>query len=227
MDHQVDNRRLVPALKAAFLKAGGTLREHCPVERVHLEPGGPFALELGGAGTQEARRLVLAAGSWSGLIPGLSEALRPLVRPVKGQMLCIQAAPDLLRHVVRTPDCYIVPRGDGRLIVGATVEEMGFDKQLTVGGCFELLRGAWRAIPGVYELPVAELWAGLRPGSRDNAPLLGETEIPGFFLATGHYRNGILNTPVTALWMSELILGAQPTPFQQRFSPRRFAAAGA
>ncbi|MCH8885544.1 MAG: glycine oxidase ThiO [SAR324 cluster bacterium] len=220
-DHQVDNRKLVEALKAAFLKAGGALHEQTPVERLVLhENGAPSVL----AGNREWRhqRLLLTAGSWSGMIPGLDGALRPWVRPVKGQILAIQAGPETLRHNIRTPDVYIVPRLDGRLIVGATVEEMGFDRTLTVGGIFELVRGAWRAIPAVYEMPLAETWCGFRPGSRDNAPIIGETEIPAFFIATGHYRNGILNTPVTAEVMSEIMLGGQPPEFLAPFSPLRF-----
>ena len=156
------------------------------------------------------------------MIPGLDGAVRPWVRPVKGQIMDIQDGPETLRHNIRTPDVYIVPRLDGRLIVGATVEEMGFDRTLTVGGIFELVRGAWRAIPAVYEMPLAETWCGFRPGSRDNAPIIGETEIPAFFIATGHYRNGILNTPVTAEVMSEIMLGGQPPEFLAPFSPLRF-----
>lgn len=221
-DHQVDNRLLVAALKAGFLKAGGTLHEHTPAEEVRLLDDGPPAVIAGGREWRH-ERLLLAAGSWSGLIPGLDGALRPWVRPVKGQILAIRAPADLMRHNVRTPDVYIVPRVDGRLIVGATVEEMGFNRDLTVGGVFELLRGAWRALPGVYEMPVHEIWCGFRPGSRDNAPILGETEIPGFFIATGHYRNGILNTPVTAHYLSEAMLGGELPEFFAPFSPRRFS----
>ena len=221
-DHQVDNRLLVDALKAAFLQAGGTLHEHTPVDEVRLlEDGPPAVLAAGRQWRHE--RLVLAAGSWAGTIPGLDGALRPWVRPVKGQILAIRAPADLLRHNVRTPDVYIVPRVDGRLVVGATVEEMGYNRDLTVGGVFELLRGAWRAIPGVYEMPIDEIWCGFRPGSRDNAPILGETEIPGFWIAAGHYRNGILNTPVTAHYLSQAILGAPLPEFLAPFSPRRFA----
>jgi glycine oxidase len=141
---------------------------------------------------------------------------------VKGQILAIRTEPGTIRHNVRTPDVYMVPREDGRLVVGATVEEMGFNRDLTVGGIFELLRGAWRAIPGLYELPLHETWCGFRPGSRDNAPILGETEIPGLFLATGHYRNGILNTPVTAFHMATAILDGKTPDVLAPFSPRRF-----
>ncbi len=221
-DHQVDNRLLADALRSAFLQAGGVLHEHTPVEAVHLHDDGPPSVSAGGRELRH-ERLLLTAGAWSGLIPGIDGALRPWVRPVKGQILAIQAPDDLLRHNIRTPDVYIVPRVDGRLVVGATVEEMGFNRDQTVGGVFELLRGAWRAIPGVYELPMQEIWCGFRPGSRDNAPILGETEMPGFFIATGHYRNGILNTPVTAHYMAEAVLGGTLPEFLAPFSPLRFA----
>lgn len=220
-DHQVDNRKLAGALKAAFLKEGGKLHEHTAVEEVILREGSPPLVKAGDR-EWDFQRVVLAAGSWSGLIPGLAAALRPWVRPVKGQILAIRTEPGTLRHNVRTPDVYMVPREDGRLIVGATVEEMGFNRDLTVGGIFELLRGAWRAIPGLYELPLQETWVGFRPGSRDNAPILGETEIPGLFLATGHYRNGILNTPVTAFHMATAILDGKTPDVLAPFSPRRF-----
>ena len=113
---------------------------------------------------------------------------------------------------------YLVPRTDDRLIIGATSEEMGFDTRLTVGGMFELLRGAWEVVPGIYELPILETWAGLRPGSRDNAPILGKTKVENLIYATGHYRNGILLTPITAYEIAKLILSGETseiiTPFQ-------------
>ena len=221
-DHAVDNRLLVDALKAAFLQSGGTLHERTPVEELRLLDDGPPAVRAGGREWRH-ERLLLAAGSWSGLIPGLDGALRPWVRPVKGQILAIRAPEGLLRHNLRTPDVYVVPRLDGRLVVGATVEEMGFNTDLTVGGVLELLRGVWRALPGVFEMPIHEIWCGFRPGSRDNAPILGETEIPGFWIATGHFRNGILNTPVTAHYLSQAMLGGGLPEFLAPFSPQRFS----
>ena len=114
-------------------------------------------------------------------------------------MLALQMDPaaPLLRHVLWLPRGYLVPRNDGRLIVGATVEERGFDAGLTAGGMLALLEGAWRAVPAIEELPIAEIWVGFRPGSRDDAPMLGPSGIDGLVVATGHHRNGILLTPVT------------------------------
>jgi len=156
---------------------------------------------------------VLAAGAWSRNIPGLPDAARPPVRPLKGQMLAIQM-PDgaaLLDHVVWgpgnsiVPSIYLAPKSDGRLVVGATVEEMGFDTALTAGGLLELLRLTWDVLPAVYDQPVVESWAGLRPASRDDAPILGPTAVDGLVLATGHHRNGILLAPVTARAMARYL----------------------
>jgi glycine oxidase len=131
------------------------------------------------------------------------------------------AAP-LLRHVVWTPRVYLVPREDGRLIVGATSEERGFNNDLTAGGVYSLLEGAWRALPSVEELPIDEMWVGFRPGSRDDAPLLGPGEIEGLVYATGHHRNGILLTPVTADSIARYILTGEVAEVIRPFAISRF-----
>ncbi len=140
-------------------------------------------------------------------IAGLPPDRRPPVRPVKGQMFALRmdAAAPLLNHVLWAPGAYLVPRRDGRLIVGATVEEKGFDDKITAGGMLTLLEAAWRAIPAIEELPIDEIWVGHRPGSRDDAPVLGRGPLEGLFYATGHHRNGILLAPVTADTMAKLI----------------------
>lgn len=212
MDHQVDNRKLVDALKAAFLKAGGNLHEQTEVTEVRCEDGHYQGVVAGGR-EWPGGRLVVAAGSWSGLLPGLPEAVRPPVHPVKGQMFSLRSpAPDFLTRVIRSPRIYIAPKGSGVINFGATVEEMGFNRELTAGGLYSLLKGAWEVIPGAYDLPVVEMWSGFRPGSRDNAPLLGETSIKGLFMATGHHRHGILFAPATSIYMSQLILEGRVPP---------------
>jgi glycine oxidase len=147
------------------------------------------------------------------------------VRPIKGQMLALRMDPaaPLLRHVVWTPRVYLVPREDGRLIVGATTEERGFNSDLTAGGVYSLLEGAWRALPSVEELPIDEMWVGFRPGSRDDAPLLGPGEIEGLVYATGHHRNGILLTPVTADSIARYILEGEVAEVIRPFAMSRFA----
>ncbi len=223
-DYQVDNRLMVEALQRAYQASGGVLHENCPIERIVTENGVATGVQMQD-GLHEADVVVLSAGCWSAQIDGLPDAIMPPVRPVKGQMLALQMEEGInIKAVIRTvrarypTSVYLVPRSDGRLIVGATSEEMGFDTRLTVGGIFELLRGAWEVVPGVYELPVLETWAGLRPGSRDNAPILGKTPIENLIYATGHYRNGILLTPITAYEITKLILTGETSetiaPFQ-------------
>ncbi len=121
------------------------------------------------------------------------------------------------------PGVYLVPRVDGRLIIGATVEEKGFDPSLTAGGVLDLLRGTWEALPGMTELPIVEMWVGHRPTSRDDAPILGPTPIDGLVMATGHHRNGILLTPVTADAVSHYILTGKVMPAIEPFSINRFS----
>ena len=133
------------------------------------------------------------------------------------------AAP-LIRHVVWVPKGYLVPRNDGRLVIGATVEERGFDESLTAGGVFALLETAWRALPAVEDLAIDELWVGFRPGSRDDAPILGATPVDGLVLATGHHRNGILLAPVTAEALARLVLTGQPLAGTEPFGIARFAS---
>ena len=228
-DHQVDNRAMVEALIEAFRRADGTLHEDTPVDKIEIVNGKAYGIWVNGD-LEEADVIVLAAGCWSNDIDGLPEIVQPPVRPVKGQMLALQMEEGIvLEKVIRAPrakyptDVYLVPKDDGRLVIGATSEEMGFDTRLTAGGLFELLRGTWEAVPGIYDLPVIETWAGLRPGSRDNAPILGETGVENLIMATGHYRNGILLTPITAREIASLILTGEKSetiaPFQlSRFS---------
>ena len=212
-DHQVDNRLMVKALQRAYQRYGGALHENNTVETIEIENGIATGIKTQDGEKHNGDVIVLSAGCESAQIQGLPDDVRPPVRPVKGQMLALQMEAGItVKNVIRTvrarypTSVYLVPRTDGRLIVGATSEEMGFDTRLTAGGVFELLRGAWEAVPGIYELPLLETWTGLRPGSRDNAPILGKTPVENLIYATGHYRNGILLTPITAYEISKLIL---------------------
>jgi glycine oxidase len=222
-DHQVDNRLAVAALREAFLRAGGVLRENAPVAGIVVENGRATGILTDGE-RHLADTVVLAAGAWSRNLPGLPEAARPPVRPVKGQMLALDMPADrpLVTHVVVRPDVYLVPRNDGRLLVGATAEEMNFDTRLTAGGLYELLRHAWEVLPGIYDLPVAEAWAGLRPTSRDDAPILGPGPLPGLVYATGHHRNGILLAPITAEVVANYILTGKLAEEARPFTMERF-----
>ena len=227
-DYQVDNRRMVTALQRAYQASGGVLHEKSAIERVVIKNGIATGVQVHD-NFQEADIVILSAGCWSAQIAGIPDANLPPVRPVKGQMLALQMEEGItIKSVIRTVRArypvpvYLVPRADGRLIVGATSEEMGFDTRLTVGGVFELLRGAWEAVPGVYELPILETWTGLRPGSRDNAPILGKTPIENLIYATGHYRNGILLTPITAYEIAKLILTGETSEIIAPFQLDRF-----
>lgn len=164
-------------------------------------------------------KVVNCAGAWSGQIGS-----HPLpTRPVKGQMLCLAMHPrNLLKHVIRTPDVYLIPRSDGRLLVGATVEEAGFDKRTDPDTIQRLHRAALKLVPKLTDARILEDWAGLRPGTPDNLPILGATEIPGYYAATGHFRDGILLAPITALVMADVIEGRNPEYDLAPFSPSRF-----
>ncbi len=224
-DHQANNRQVVRALCGAFLAAGGRLHENCPVTGLDLAAGRVRGL-WAGERRVSADVVVLAAGPWSQELPGLPEAARPPVRPVKGQMLALAMREDapLVSHVLWAPGVYLVPRHGGRLVIGATVEEKGFDDRLTAGGIFALLEAAWRAVPAIEELPIDEMWVGFRPTSRDDAPILGPSPLDGLVVATGHHRNGILLAPATAEALAHLILEGALPEVARPFTLARFSA---
>jgi glycine oxidase len=228
-DHQVDNRKLTQALRIAAESAGAKIREHCPVKEIAVARGRATGIALEDGTMVPADKVVLAAGAWSRGIGGLPTDRRPPVRPVKGQMLALRmdAAAPLLNHVLWAPGAYLVPRRDGRLIIGGTVEEKGFDDKITAGGMLTLLEAAWRAVPAIEELPIDEIWVGHRPGSRDDAPILGRGPLEDLFYATGHHRNGILLAPVTADAMARLVLDDVVEPAIRPFGLERFLPARA
>ncbi len=163
--------------------------------------------------------VVNCAGAWSGQLPPHSLP----TRPVKGQMLCLAAETrDLLRHVIRAPEIYLVPRSDGRILVGATVEEAGYDKRTDAATIQRMQHAAVHLVPALAQARMLEAWAGLRPGSPDNLPILGAAAIAGYFVATGHFRDGILLTPVTAHVVAQLLTGEKPDYDLSPFSPMRF-----
>jgi glycine oxidase len=220
-DHQVDPRLVMAALRAAYVAAGGRLFEHCAVTGVDLEGGRVAGLATAGGGCR-ARTVVLTAGAWTGdlLPPGLIVPVRPL----KGQALAVRTTGDTgtLAHIVWTEQIHMAPKGDGRLIVGATVEERGFDDAVTAGGLFALLEGARRAFPAIEEMAIDAVWTGFRPSSIDDAPILGPTSIPGLVLATGHHRNGYLLAPATAFAIEALIADGALPVLAQPFGSDRF-----
>lgn len=218
---QVDNRALGGALARCFVRAGGTLVPNEAVIRIESDLTRAFAVRTP-FGYHEADAFVLAAGAWSGTIDGLPPDALPPVRPVKGEMLAL-APPRgtaLPGRVVLADDAYLVPRGD-RLLVGATLEDAGFDTALSDAAEDWLSAKALSAMPALREWRIVEHWAGLRPGSPDGLPLLGKSALPGLFIASGQYRNGILFAPSVAEILSRSVLEQSPGP--KAFDPRRFA----
>jgi glycine oxidase len=224
-DHQVDPRRLMHALAAAIRGRGGTIVEDARVLRVQAAGEG-YEVHVDAEGQQLGERfaqVVLAGGAWTGQIEA---PLPPLpVRPVKGQVLRLRGE-RLISRVVRTPDVYLVPRDDGELVVGATMEEQGFDARVMAGPVLDLLREAWRCLPGIYDIELAETCAGFRPALRDHMPAIGLAHAPGLFVATGHFRNGIELAPVTAQLLAEQMETSNASPLLEPFAPGRFAEAG-
>ncbi|MFC9960537.1 glycine oxidase ThiO [Streptomyces nigra] len=229
-DHQIDPRRLTGALLAACERAGVTFHRTW-AERLDVTADRATGVTTTDGTRLAADRVVLAAGSLSGRLAGVPDAVRPPVRPVKGQVLRLTVpkglAPFLsrtVRAVVRGSQVYLVPRENGELVVGATSEELGWDTTVTAGGVYELLRDAHELVPGITELPLTETRAGLRPASPDNAPLLGPTALDGLLLATGHGRNGVLLAPVTGDVLAHVLTSGELPDVARDFTPLRFAA---
>ena len=228
-DHQIDPRRLARALVAACERAGVTFHRTW-TERLDVVRDRATGVTTTDGTELGADQVVLAAGSLSGRLAGVPDQVLPPVRPVKGQVLRLTVpqryAPFLSRTVramVRGSQVYLVPRESGELVVGATSEELGWDTTVTAGGVYELLRDAHELVPGITELPLTETRAGLRPGSPDNAPLLGPTALDGLLLATGHYRNGVLLTPVTGDALAHALATGELPDEARPFTPKRFA----
>jgi glycine oxidase len=222
-DYQIDNRVVVEALKDALLARGGDLVENTPVESVRGDGSECTGVVTVGGGSYPAGTTVLAAGCWSGTMEGLPPKVTPKVRPVKGQIVSLgrDASCDLNR-VIRAPDAYLLPKGDGRILVGATEEEMGFDTTPTAGPVMRLIERAWEAVPAIYDLPIESIDVGLRPGTRDHEPLIGNSGVDNLFYATGHYRHGILLAPVTAYALCDLVMDDVSAEWLSPFSPSRF-----
>ena len=222
-DHQVDNRQLVQALHEAFLRSGGRLHENTSVQAIEVISGQAKGVEIDGI-RREADMVLLAAGAWSYDIDGVPKVARPPVRPLKGQVIALQMEPraPIVDRVIWGPGIYLVPRRDGTLILGATVEEKGFDNDLTAGGIFRLLEAAWEILPQIEELPIKDMWVGFRPTSRDDAPILGPTPVEGLVVATGHHRNGVLLAPVTIDAVSAFMLDGTVTESVEPFGIGRF-----
>ena len=227
LDGQVDPRSVLKALREAYLRAGGELREHCPVRSVEIEND-----RVRGIGTSDGTvptdKVVVAAGAWSGQISGVPEAARPPVHPVKGQMVALGTDPQNrpLTHIVFGRGGYYIPRTDGRLVVGTTMEAAGFDTTNTVTGILGILRRASETVPQVGTLPIVEMWTGLRPRSTDGAPVLGPTSVDGLVMATGHFHVGVVLAPITAQLIGRCLLDDKVPDAMAPFGIGRFQGAG-
>ncbi|MGO9458348.1 MAG: glycine oxidase ThiO [Acidimicrobiales bacterium] len=224
-DHQVDNRRLLDALLEACRDAGVGMVEEAVGS---LELGGDGAVSgvtLDDGSRLRAGSVVVAAGAHSGCLGGVPVGALPAVRPVKGHIVRLRGPEPLIdrtvRGLVHGRPCYLVPRQDGSLVVGATAEERGFDRTVQAGAVHDLLDDARTLVPGIDELELVECRAGLRPGSADNGPFVGWTAVPGLAVATGHYRNGVLLAPLTALAVAALLAGGDVPSALSGFGPQR------
>jgi glycine oxidase len=206
-DIQVENRRLLSALANSVNKLGVTIATQTTVDSLIIEGNRVHGVQTS-RGVINTSTAVIAAGTWSSFIKTSPQS--PMIEPVRGQMVCLEARPQLTRHVIYTPRGYIVPRQDGRLLAGSTSEHAGFAKCVTAGGIAAILRNALEISPAISDLPVVDTWAGLRPHAAGGLPVLGPYgEIDGLFYATGHYRNGILLAPLTGELISEAIISSQ------------------
>jgi len=204
-DYQVDNRKLALALAAAAMRAGVRLRVGLAATRVRANGERVLGVEAR-TETLVAGTVINAAGSWARLIGGVPSRLCPPIRPLHGQMVSLSMPPEpLVQHVLRTSQIGLVPRQDGRLLVGPTCEERGYDKAVTAGGVHQLLHGALEAAPGLADLPLYSTWSGLQPSTPDGWPVLGRTDLEGWILACGHGPHGILLTPATAELIADLV----------------------
>jgi len=218
-ERSVDPRALTPAALKAARRLGVDVSSGEEVIAVNLSDG-----RVSGVTTRRtsflAAKVVNCAGAWSGQIAPYAFP----ARPVKGQMVCLVSASRMLKHVIRSPEVYVIPRSDGRIIVGTTVEEVGFDKRTDVAAIQRLRAAAIAMVPELRNAKILEDWAGLRPGTPDGLPILGATGTSGYYVATGHFRDGILLAPITSQVMTAVIEGKNPEHDLAPFSPARFSS---
>ncbi len=220
-DAQVVARDLARAFSQAAAVAGARFLTGRYVRRVIIKDGAAVGVELDGE-TLPAGVVVVAAGSWSGLVEGAGVPAA-VVRPARGQLVSIETRPPLFRHVVAAPGGYLVPRRDGTVLAGSTVEMAGFRKEVTVGGLASILTLAKAVIPALADAPVTGSWSNFRPFTEDHLPVLGATGVRGLVLATGHFRNGILLAPITAQAIAELVATGHAPIDLAPFAVDRFA----
>lgn len=217
-DHQIDPPRLSRALAAGVARLGGVFRSGVRVSGLVVESGQVVGVESE-TGPIACDRVVIAGGAWSSNLAGL-QGVRTKIKPMAGQIVQLETRPPLFRHVVYGFKGYIVPRADGRVLIGSTLEDRGFDKAVTMAGINRVTGMALEMVPGLGEGRLTDTWSGLRPAPEDGKPLLGAaSSIAGLYFATGHYRNGILLTPITAEVICDLMLNRTPKVDITSFQP--------
>jgi glycine oxidase len=220
-DRRLDNVRLTRALAASAVMRGATLLTGRPVTALLVE-GGRVAGVRAGTETLRAPVVVNSSGAWAGLLSG--DPQPPPVEPVRGQIVAFEVAPPLLRHVVWSSRGYLVPRADGRLLAGSTLERAGFDKSVTAGGVRAILDMAIEIVPALSDVRIADAWAGLRPGTPDGLPVVGPGAVTGLIHAAGLFKDGILLGPLVGESAGQLAMGRTPSVDLSPFSPSRFAS---
>jgi len=232
LDTQVENRLLIKALVASNKGRDVCQATDTAVDSLTLQKGRVAGVETS-RGFVATEKIVIAAGAWSSLLTSLKESNAssdsalpiPGIEPVRGQMLCFDAKPQLFRHVIYSPRGYVVPRRDGRLLAGSTTEYVGFDKRVTDEGRQSIHSAAMEISSRIGSLAIKESWAGLRPRTPDGLPVLGAcAEIAGLFYATGHYRNGILLAPITGEVIAEVVTEGTTPDLLKSFAPERFGS---
>ncbi len=216
----VDNRAMTAAVLAAAAARGVEIRTNAPVEELLCAANRCTGAVAGGERI-DAGHTVVAAGCFSGRIAGAARYAP--VRPARGQMVALRSERMEIGHVIRSAKAYIVPRGGGKFVAGSTIENVGFEKRVTPAGIRRILDAALEIAPGLADAEIVETWSGLRPDTPDHLPILGPTDTEGLWIATGHYRNGILLTPITAKLLADWITGTPTALDTEAFSPMRFA----
>ena len=210
-EDSVDPRLLMRAALVAAQQSGLEIRGNTEVRQ--FRPTGKPLQVVTDSGDFACNSVINCQGAWAGAP----------VRPRKGQMLYVQPQRPILKHVLRAPDVYIVPRSTGKILLGATVEDIGYDKTVEPAAIQDLFRAGAEYVPELASAEIIESWAGLRPGTPDDLPIMGATAVPGVFIAGGHFRNGILLAPVTARIMADMLTGNAPSMDIAQFSPSRFS----
>jgi glycine oxidase len=221
-DATLEPRALLAALRVSAERAGAVFRSGSFVKRIALRDGRAVGVELDDGTLVSGSHVVLAAGSWTSLLDRPSQHA-PRVVPARGQIVELKTSVPLLSSIVFGPDCYLVPRADGRLLIGSTLEFVGFRREVTAGAVARLLTAAIRLVPALSEAELSSSWSSFRPYTADELPLLGPSQTPGLILMSGHYRNGILLAPISATIVADCVMGRKPPLDLEPFAPERRA----